>query len=175
MNKIILLLVISISVFHWSYASDVIPIDNFDSSRYLGNWYEIARLPNRFENNCRPPIIATYALNPTNVRQIDVTNTCTTKRQQQSIVHGSAVFVGMTNVGQLKVTFVPKFIRWLSVGYGDYWVLYTDYNNVALVGSPDHAYLWILSRTNHLRPYILDKVMAVARDQGFDTDKLTFN
>ena len=61
--------------------------------------------------------------------------------------------------------------RW----HGDYWVLYTDYDTVSVVGSPNHEYLWVLSRTKSLNYDVLAKAILIAQDQGFDTSKLIFN
>ncbi len=158
-----------------SYAIDIIPIVNFDSNRYLGNWYEIARLPNRFEKNCIAPITATYSINPDNHLQIIVVNSCNTHDSYPYIATGRADFVESSTIGKLKVTFLPKWLRWLPFGHGDYWVLNTDYDNISVVGSPDHKYLWILSRTENIDQERLKQAVGVAKEQGFDVSKLTFN
>lgn len=158
-----------------SYAIDIVPITDFNSNKYLGTWYEIARLPNRFEKDCVAPITANYSVNPDNNLQIIVVNKCNTKDDQPDIATGVAKFVESSTVGKLKVTFLPKWLRWLPFGYGDYWVLYTDYNTVAVIGSPDHEYLWILARSNDLNRDVLEKALLVAKNQGFDITKLIFN
>lgn len=175
MNKISLLIFIMIGCIKLSYASTVMPITDFNSNQYLGTWYEIARLPNRFENKCTVPITANYSINPDNQNQLIVVNQCNTKDNNPDIVTGVAYFVESANIGKLKVTFLPKWLRWLPFGYGDYWVLYTDYDTVAVIGSPDHEYLWILARVEDLKCDVLEKVLLVAKNQGFDIDKLIFN
>ncbi|MEN9946274.1 MAG: hypothetical protein RLZZ293_660 [Pseudomonadota bacterium] len=161
-----------------TYASEITPIDNFDSNKYLGKWYEIARLPNRFEQHCRAPISATYSTNPDNPQQIFVVNQCTTLEHKPSIANGVANFVESTNLAKLKVTFLPTWLRWLnwlSLAYGDYWVIYTDYNNLAIVGSPDHEYLWVLARNINISQEQLDEAKKIASQQGFAVDKLIIN
>ncbi|MBP9743573.1 MAG: lipocalin family protein [Burkholderiales bacterium] len=158
-----------------SYAIDIVPISNFDSNKYLGNWYEIARLPNRFEKNCIAPITANYSVNPDNNLQIIVVNKCNTKNNEPDVATGVAKFVEFATVGKLKVTFLPKWLRWLPVGYGDYWILNTDYDNISVVGSPDHEYLWILARTENTNQDQLNQAIEFAKEQGFDVSKLIFN
>jgi len=172
MRYFILVLAIFVSK---SYAIDVIPINNFDSKRYLGNWYEIARLPNRFEKDCVPPITANYSVNPDNHLQIIVINSCNINGSNPDIATGMADFVESSTIGKLKVTFLPKWLRWLPFGYGDYWVLNTDYDNISVVGSPDHKYLWILARTENINQERLKQAIGFAKDQGFDISKLTFS
>ena len=175
MNKIKWLVIIMLSCIKFSYASEVKPIADFNTSQYLGTWYEIARLPNRFESNCTMPITANYSTNPDNKNQLIVLNECNTEDNKPDIATGAAYFVESSNVGKLKVTFLPKWLRWLSFGYGDYWILYTDYNTVAIIGSPDHKYLWILARSKDLNPEVLEEVLLIAKNQEFDTNKLIFN
>lgn len=176
MNRITLLFVIiMLSCIKLSYADDVKPISNFNSSQYLGTWYEIARLPNRFENKCTPPITANYLINLDKQNQLTVINQCYTEDNEIHIADGIAFFVEATNVGKLKVTFLPRWLRWLPFGYGDYWVLYTDYNTVSVIGSPDHQYLWILARSKSLTLDVMEKAILVAKNQGFDITKLIFN
>lgn len=158
-----------------SYAIDIVPTSNFDSNRYTGNWYEIARLPNRFEKNCVVPITANYSVNSDEKLQIIVVNKCNTRNNETDVVTGVAKFVESDTVGKLKVTFLPEWLRWLPFGYGDYWVLYTDYDNISVVGSPDHEYLWILARVEGLKSDVLERALLVAKNQGFDVDKLIFN
>jgi apolipoprotein D and lipocalin family protein len=175
MNKISLLFVIMIGCIKLSYADDVMSITDFNSTQYLGTWYEIARLPNRFEIKCTVPITANYSINPENQNQLIVVNQCNTKDKNPDIATGIAYFVESANIGKLEVTFLPKWLRWLPFGYGDYWVLYTDYDTISVIGSPDHKYLWILARMENLKYNVLEKALIVAKNQGFDIDKLIFN
>ena len=158
-----------------SFAIRVQSIRNFDSNKYLGNWYEIARLPNRFEKACIVPINANYSVNPDNNLQIIVVNKGNTRYNKLDIAFGVANFVESSTVGKLKVTFLPKWLRWLPFGYGDYWILNTDYDNISIVGSPDHKYLWILARTENINHDQLNQAIQFAKEQGFDASKLIIN
>jgi apolipoprotein D and lipocalin family protein len=175
MKKISLLFLIMLGCIKLSYANDVTAITNFNSNQYLGTWYEIARLPNSFEKKCTIPITANYSINPDNENQLIVINQCNTKDNESDIATGSANFVEAANIGKLEVTFLPKWLRWLPFGSGDYWVLYTDYTTVSVVGSPNHEYLWILARSKDVNQEVLNKALAIAKEQGFDTTKLIFN
>ncbi|MFN8788066.1 MAG: lipocalin family protein [Neisseriaceae bacterium] len=158
-----------------SYASDIQPINDFNISKYLGKWYEVARLPNRFENKCIAPITANYSVDPDNNNKIIIVNQCNTEDNQIDTATGVATFVESSNIGKLKVTFLPKWLRWLPFGYGDYWILNTDYSEIAVVGSPDREYLWILARTEKISLNLQEGAVLLAKNRGFDTTKLIFN
>jgi apolipoprotein D and lipocalin family protein len=74
-------------------AMEVTAVNNFTVSRYLGNWYEIARLPNRFQNKCLPPIRASYSVDPMDTNHITVENICNTKDHHLHSITGVAYFV----------------------------------------------------------------------------------
>ena len=175
MKNFCLFFIVMFSIINLSYANSVIPITNFDSSQYLGTWYEIARLPNNFENNCSIPIFAKYSINPDNSNQLIVVNQCNNIDQKPDIAYGMAYFVESSNIGKLEVTFLPRWLRWLPFGYGDYWIISTDYKKVAVIASPDHKYLWILARSKDISNDLLKKALIIAEDQGFDITKLIFN
>lgn len=178
MTKNCIKLILSLMLVMFSklcYPLAVTPLTDFTVNRYLGNWYEIARLPNRLQNKCLPPILASYAIDQLDSRQIIVENVCNTKDKHLHSIVGVAYFEGSNSVAKLKVTFVPKLFRWLQLGYGDYWVLYTDYDKVAVVGSPSHEYLWILARAPNLSHEDLLAAITVAKQHGFDTSKLIYN
>ena len=176
MKKILLLALTAVSL--TSYAQDALPttkvtaIENFQPESYLGKWYEIARIPFYFEEHCKAPVTANYTLDGKNLA---VTNSCATKDGKIDVAHGMGYFTESTpNIAKLEVTFVPSWLRFTHIGRGDYWVLYTDYQ-YSLVGSPNHKYLWILSRSETIESASLDQLLAIAKEQGFDTTKLLFN
>lgn len=138
-------------------------IESVDLTRYMGTWYEIAAYPNRFERNCRCTF-ADYTLDEKRVR---VTNSCIRGNSQRpSTVKGKAFPVPGSNNTKLRVQFFWPF-------RGDYWILYLDPDyQYTLVGSPDHEYLWILARTRSLGEPELLKLKGVAKDLGYDPDKL---
>ncbi len=142
------------------------PVKGFDATRYLGTWYEIARLDHRFERGLTR-VTATYAARDDG--GIDVLNRgFDVAKGSWSEAKGRAKFVGPRDVGQLKVSFFGPF-------YGGYNVVDLDptYSHVLVVG-PNRSYLWILSREPDPPRETVDRLVARARALGFDTDALIF-
>lgn len=149
-----------------SVPSGVTPVQNFEAKRYLGKWYEIARLDNRFERGLER-VSAEYSLRPDG--QIRVTNRgFNTTTQQWSQIEGRAKWVSSPNIGQLKVSFFGPF-------YAGYNIVELDPNyQYALVVGNNFKYLWILSRSPTLDPAIKTQLVAKARALGFATDQLVW-
>lgn len=135
-----------------------------DLNRYKGTWYEIARLPNRFEKACVRDVTAIYS--PRSDGKIDVVNICRTKNDEMKRSKGTAKVVANSGNAKLKVTFFWPFS-------GDYWVLELgpDYE-YAVVGEPSRKYLWILSRTPQLEEDLYQKILSRMSARGFDTTKV---
>ena len=142
------------------------PVDNFDANRYLGTWYEIARLDHRFERGLEQ-VSAHYSLNPDGSIKVINRGYDPEQRQWQQ-AEGTAKFVGEPTIGQLKVSFFGPF-------YGGYNVLQLapDYR-YALVCGPDRDYLWLLARTASLPEPDLKLLVAEAQRMGFATDQLIY-
>jgi apolipoprotein D and lipocalin family protein len=147
-------------------------IPALDLERYAGLWYEVARLPNQFQNRCVAQVTAEYQLLPDGA--IRVVNRCQAPNGKPIRAEGRARLAKPGGpASRLKVRFAPAFLSWLSVVWGDYWVLdLTEEYSAALVGTPDRRYLWILSRTPELDPAIYDRMVATAGASGFDLDRL---
>ena len=146
-------------------------IKSFNPQEYLGTWYEIARLDNRFERGLEQ-VTATYGLNADGSIKV-VNRGRDTPDGAWKEATGKAKFVDPPNAdgtrtGKLKVSFFGPF-------YGDYHILILDkpYYNYALVSS-GHDYLWILSRTPQLAYPIKQHLIAQAKELGFATDQLLF-
>lgn len=142
------------------------PVDKVDLTRYSGTWYEIARLPLYFQRKCASDVTATYTLQTDGSIQVD--NRCKTadNKTQQSI--GRATKNGDSG-SKLKVTFLPKGLRWLPFGKADYWILDLDDNyQYALVGTPNNKNLWILSRTPTMNEATYQALTAKAQAQGYN-------
>ena len=135
-------------------------VGGLDLSRYLGDWYEIARFDHSFERGLTHAK-ANYALNPDGT--IVVTNSGLLNGKQKESV-GKAKTTD--TAGLLRVSFFGPF-------YSDYRVmmLAEDYS-YALVGSKSAKYLWILSRTPELPQEVLTEILSVATARGYDTSKL---
>ena len=148
---------------------DLKTVSDLKLPRYLGTWYEIARLPMRHEPEACTDVSANYSLKDNgNVR---VHNRCRMAGEIEEAV-GEATVVD-NDSARLAVSFLPKGLRWLPFTKGDYWVIQIapDYS-VSLVGSPDRKYLWLLARTPNLDRTVQDHYLAAARLQGFDLTDL---
>jgi apolipoprotein D and lipocalin family protein len=143
------------------------PVQRFDINRYLGTWYEIARLDHSFERGL-DNISATYTLRDDG--GIDVLNKGFNKKKNTwKEAEGRAYFVGEKTVASLKVSFFWPF-------YGGYNVIALDHENYSysMVCGPDRSYLWILAREKKLDKSILYRLIEKAKSLGFETDKLIF-
>ena len=133
-----------------------------DLSRYAGRWYEIARLPNRFEKKCADSVTATYRLRSDG--KVDVVNRCRKANGAYTTATGKAKIVDKKTNAKLKVTFFWPF-------YGDYWILDLGPNyEYAVVGAPNRDYLWILSRTPQLDEQLYQRLLREMATRGFATD-----
>ncbi len=145
-----------------------------DLKRYAGLWHEQARLPNRFEKQCTGPVTAEYVPLPDGT--IEVRNRCILSDGSFEESVGAARVVpvaGQPGAGRLEVRFAPQWLSWLPLVWGDYWILKLDRDyQVALVGSPDRQYLWVLSRAPRLDDATLTAELDYARTLGFDVDKV---
>lgn len=142
-------------------------VASVDLKRYVGRWYEIARLPNSFQEGCTNTT-ATYSLKSEG--KVHVLNECDKPRENGSSKHksieGSASVVKGSNGSKLHVTFLWPF-------KGDYWVLeLADDYSYAAVGSPDRNTLWILSRSPKMNDGVYRGIVSRLRADGFETDKL---
>lgn len=147
-------------------------VPEVDLKRYLGTWFEICRLPNRFEDPQASDVTATYRKNDDGTVAVD--NRCYDGRGDPEQARGRAVPIDETNA-RLHVSFLPRYLRWLPFTKGDYWIIrLADDYSVALVGSPDRKYLWLLSRAPELDHDIQRVYLDTAREQGFDISQLIF-
>lgn len=139
----------------------------FELQRYLGSWYEIARLDHSFERGLSQ-VTADYSLRDDGgVRVINRGYSAANKEWKQA--EGNAYFVGPADRGHLKVSFFGPF-------YGAYVVLELDQAGYqySLICGPDRSYLWILARTPSLPPEVKQRLLDKAAALGFDTSQLLF-
>lgn len=145
---------------------EVRPVESFDLQRYLGVWFEVGRLPMRHEDRDSSDVTAEYTLNDDGTVRVD--NRCRDKEQEPVQALGQAE-LDEEHPGRLRVTFLPELLRWIPFTHADYWVLKIadDYGH-ALVGTPDHKYLWLLSREPRISARTELEFLAEARNQGFN-------
>jgi apolipoprotein D and lipocalin family protein len=142
---------------------DTVP--RVDLNRYLGSWYEIAGIPNRFQKHCRTNTMARYARRDDG--RIEVINRCRDAKGDTDVAQGVARIVDSRSNAKLEVSFVSLF-GW-QLFWGDYWILdlAPDYA-YAIVGTPDRRYGWILSRTPALDADSRKRIDARLRAAGYD-------
>ncbi len=142
-----------------------------DLERYVGRWYEISRLPNRFQKGCAGNVTAEYAVRDDG--RIDVVNRCRTTAGEEMKAVGVARIVDATTCAKLKVRFAPAFLSFLPMVWGDYWILdlAPDYRYV-VVGEPSRRYLWVLAREPTLDDATYRGILERIEAQGYDPNDL---
>lgn len=153
-------------------AGEVRAIAELDLSRYAGSWHEVARLPAWFQRRCVRDTTASYAL--LDGGGIEVVNRCVTADGKTISAIGEARRAQRDGpASRLEVRFAPRWLSFLPLVWGDYWVLdLTPDYGAALIGTPDRKYLWILARTPSLDAAVYDRLIATARAQGFEVSRL---
>lgn len=147
-----------------SIPKGAVAVTPFDKQKYLGKWYEIARLDFKFEKNLNNTT-AEYSLNDDGTIRVD-NQGYNTKRGKWKKAVGKAKFVEDENVAKLKVSFFGPF-------YSGYNVLAIDDDyRYALVAGKNLKYLWILSRTTEIPAGIRDNYLKIAEEIGYKTDDL---
>ncbi len=140
-------------------------VKSVDLERYAGLWYEIAKIPNRFQRQCVANTTAEYRLLDNG--KVEVVNRCRKDDGEQDKIKGVARVVDKKTNAKLEVSFVRFLGRnWF---WGDYWIIGLDENyQWAIVGNPNRKYGWILARTPGLDPKVLEKCNTILRDKGYD-------
>ncbi|MDH5217793.1 MAG: lipocalin family protein [Gammaproteobacteria bacterium] len=143
------------------------PVGNFELERYLGKWYEIARLDHSFERGLSQ-VSANYSMRSDGgVKVINRGYSAENSRWKEA--EGKAYFVENTDLGYLKVSFFGPF-------YGAYIIFELDHENYqySLVSGPDKSYLWILSRSPKIDENTKSIFIKKAAELGFDTNELIY-
>jgi apolipoprotein D and lipocalin family protein len=150
-----------------SIPENIKPVDNFQGGRYLGKWYEIARLDHSFERGLTD-VTADYSLQDDGGIKV-VNRGFSAKENKWKEAQGKAYFVNRSDQGFLKVSFFGPF-------YGAYIVFELDQEkySYALVCGPDRSYLWLLARSPKINEELKNRLIAKAAALGFDTGKLIY-
>ena len=144
-----------------------VTVDSVDLNKYVGLWYEVAKIPNRFQKSCARNTTASYKLRDDG--KIDVINKCIEEDGDTNEVEGIAKVVDSKTNAKLEVSFVR--ILGIQLFWGDYWIIGLDKNyKYAVVETPSRKYGWILSRTPKLPPEDIDKIFNIIRKQGYDPE-----
>ncbi|QNI02303.1 lipocalin family protein [Halomonas sp. SH5A2] len=140
------------------------PVTGFELDRYLGQWYEIARLDHSFEEGLQC-VTATYSLREDGGVRV-INRGYDPEEQTWDEAEGRAYFIDDDDIGRLKVSFFGPF-------YGGYNILALDDDyQWALVSGPNRDYLWILSRTPDMDSEVENRLRKRAAELDFPTDEL---
>lgn len=151
-------------------------VSSVDVEKYMGRWYEIARLPNNFEKqSIYGNVQADYILDKEK-NYVEVLNSYETKDGHTKTAHGIAFITDKKTNSKLKVSFVPILKKW-GLFSAPYYIVALDQQDYhyAMVGTPDRQYLWILSREPKMDARVYDSLLKDATTLGFKTDKIFVN
>lgn len=141
------------------------PVTGFTLNRYLGKWYEIARLDHSFERGLSN-VSATYSVRDDGGVKV-LNRGYSDQEGTWQEAEGRAYFIGEPTVGSLKVAFFGPF-------YGGYHIVALDRvdYSYALISGPSRDYLWLLARSRQLAPPVRDALLQQAKALGFATEQL---
>ncbi|MGE5680060.1 MAG: lipocalin family protein [Bacillota bacterium] len=146
-------------------------VKSVDLKRYAGLWYEIAKIPNRFQKSCTGNTTAEYLLRDDG--RINVKNSCANADGKREVTEGVAKVVENSNNTKLEVSFFS--VLGIRPFWGDYWVIGLDDNyQYAVVGDPDRKYGWILSRTKVLSEKNLKEALSILKQKGYDVNRFEY-
>lgn len=145
--------------------SQPVPVPMVDIQKYAGLWYEIAKIPNSFQDHCAYGTTAEYKIEPDG--DIIVINKCYDKDGDLDIAEGVANIVDKTTNAKLEVSFV-SFLG-IRPFWGDYWIIGLGENyEYAIVGHPERKYGWILSRTPSINNEKMEEIWSIIIEQGYN-------
>lgn len=150
-----------------SLPENIKPITGFELDRYLGKWYEIARLDHSFERGLSK-VTADYSMREDGGVRV-INRGYNEDKKEWNEAEGKAYFVSTPDIGQLKVSFFGPF-------YGGYNILALDKENYqySLVAGPGINYLWILARTPKLEQSVIIELVKKAHALGFPVNDLIY-
>jgi apolipoprotein D and lipocalin family protein len=147
-------------------------VPSVDYARYAGQWYEIARLPNVFQQACARDVTVRYIARTSGT--IAVITLCREANGRWREARGAARRASEEGPNSiLQVRFTPSFLSFPPFAWSDYQIIaVADDYRYALVGTPDRQSLWVLSRTPQLDEASYQHLVAKANEQGFDVTRL---
>jgi apolipoprotein D and lipocalin family protein len=163
--KLLLFVVFPLLFFGCSSYPPLEVVKSVDLKRYLGKWYEIAKLPNSFQKNC---FCSTAEYSVIDDETIRVINSCRKDgfAGEPDQVSGKAFIVPNSNNAKLRVQFFWPF-------RGDYWIIELDENyEWVVVGTQSRKYLWILARAKSIDSTLYNDLIERIKSKGFDITKI---
>lgn len=142
-------------------------VKQVDLNKYVGLWYEVAKIPNSFQDQCAYGTTAEYKIDEDG--DIIVTNSCFDENGKIDVAEGLAKVVDKKSNAKLEVSFV-SFLG-IRPFWGDYWIIGLDENyQWAVIGTPSRKYGWILSRTSSLPDETIQKIYSILEEQHYNPD-----
>lgn len=146
-------------------------IPTLDLQRYSGQWFEVAKFPNRFQKQCTANTVAQYT--PQSDGTVQVVNQCQLADGRTERATGSARQIGGRDSPRLQVRFAPAWLSFMPMVWGDYWVIDLDSDyQLAAVSEPARNYLWILSRQPQVESARYAALLQRLAAQGLDISRL---
>jgi apolipoprotein D and lipocalin family protein len=151
------------------------PLPSLEVAPYMGTWYQVLWIPNRFQKQCVSDTAATYR--DLGNGTVEVVNRCRTADGKSDSVTGIArppsgvarIEAGRLQPARLEVSFLPAWLRWTGIGWGAYWVVdLAPDGRYAIVSEASREYLWVLSRQPALTSQDDASVRAKLQALGFD-------
>ena len=144
---------------------ELVTVDKVDLKKYVGLWYEVAKIPNSFQDQCIYGTTAEYKIDEDGY--IIVTNSCYDEEDKLDTAEGLAKVVNKNTNAKLEVSFV-SFLG-IRPFWGDYWIIGLDENyQWAVVGTPSRKYGWILSRTPSLPDSTMENIFEILKSQHYN-------
>jgi apolipoprotein D and lipocalin family protein len=142
-----------------------VTVDYVDLQKYSGLWYEIAKIPNSFQDQCKYGTTAEYIIDKGG--DITVINKCYQEEGKLDVAEGVANIVDKKTNSKLEVSFV-SFLG-IRPFWGDYWIIGLDEDyTYAVIGHPKRKYGWILSRKPSLTEEKIKQIFELLKSQGYD-------
>jgi apolipoprotein D and lipocalin family protein len=163
--KILFLILYIFSASLFAQTSTPTTVDYVDLKEYAGLWYEIAKIPNSFQDHCMRGTTAEYSLKSNG--EIAVINSCIDEDGDVDEADGVARVIDKKTNAKLEVSFV-SFLGWRPF-WGDYWIigLYDDYQ-WAVVGHPERKFGWILSRIKQPDEKTMNRIFEILKNRGYN-------
>ena len=147
-------------------------VESVDINKYMGQWYEVASIPTRFQKDC-VGTNAIYTLLENG--EVEINNICRkfTLDGELSLQKGRGRVVDTVSNSKLEISFVGPFIGDTWFFWADYWILELGENyEYAVIGTPSKKFLWVLSREKTLDQNLYEEILERRQADGYNVELL---